>query len=176
MNQISSEEKSKSSQEFSVEEGLLTEDTGTFPELRTWALYQFFELEEDSPAFGIQDNVCRMVPETGLSFLLEKETARKGRLYLYLDLTRYIPQARARFKPRKLSIFVNGKLKKEIFANKKKSFSNPVEIFVEPSEFTDGKVNVELVPSKNESGRFWGIWDAFLVENRLKEEDKKKLN
>jgi hypothetical protein len=152
-----------------VEEGLLTEDIGTFSELKTWALYQFFELEEDSSAFGIQDQVCRMVPETGLKFLLGKDTSRRGRMYLYLDLTRYIPQERARFKPRKLSILVNGRLKKEIFTSKKKSFGNPVEIAIEPSEFNESKIYVELVPSKNESGRFWGIWDAFLVENKLKD-------
>lgn len=165
--EVYSENQLRTTNEFNVEAGLLTEDIGTFPELQTWALYQFFELEEDSPAFGIQDQVCRMIPETGLRFLLGKEMLQKGKMYLYLDLTRYTPQARAKFKPRKLSVFVNGKLKKDIFTNRNKSFSNPVEIALEPSEFEEGKIQIELVPSKNESGRFWGIWDAFLVENKL---------
>ncbi|WP_246047431.1 LIC10729 family protein [Leptospira ognonensis] len=168
--EIYAEDLPKASNEFPVEEGLLPEDIGTFPELKTWALYQFLELEEDSTLFGIQDQVCRMIPETGLKFLLGKETAHKGRMYLYLDLTRYLPQKRARFKPRKLAIYVNGHLKKEIYMNKNKTFANPVEVPIEPSEFDLGKINIELIPSKNETGRFWGIWDAFLVENRKNED------
>ena len=54
--------------------------------------------------------------------------------------------------------------------NKNKTFANPVEVPIEPSEFDLGKLNIELIPSKNESGRFWGIWDAFLVENRKNED------
>lgn len=36
-------------QEFGLEEGLLPEDISTFPELKTWAIYQSYELEPDSP-------------------------------------------------------------------------------------------------------------------------------
>ncbi len=169
---VYSDENLVSKNEFNFEEGLLPEDVSTYSELRIWALYQFFELIEDSRAYGLQDNVCRMIPETGLSFLLGKDTERKGRMYLYLDLTQYIPQKKARFAPRKLSIFVNGQLKREIYTMKEKQFSNPVEIWIEPSEFESGKIKVELIPSKNMIGRFWGIWDAFLVENQLKAEEK----
>jgi len=168
--EISSEEIPKSFIDFGIESGLLTEDMATFPELKTWALYQFYDLENDSSAFGLEDQTCRMIPETGFKFLLGKEKLEgKGRMYLYLDLTKFTPQPRARFKSRKLSIFINGKPKKEIFIHKKSNFKNPVEIPIESSEFEESRIVVELLPSKNDRGRFWGIWDAFLVEDRLKE-------
>ena len=169
LREISAEEPIKSYNDFGSLEGLLPEDIGTYPELKTWALYQFYELEEDSPAYGLQNQVCRMIPETGLRFLLEHKNHHAGRIFLYLDLTKYLPKKKARFKSRKLSVFVNGRLKKEIYASKQKNFSNPIEISIEASEVPDGKVSVELIPSKNEIGRFWGVWDAFLVENQWKE-------
>lgn len=154
-------------QAFAAEEGLIPEDTASFPELKTWALYQFYELEPDSPIMGIQDYLCRMVPETGLRFLLEKSPKNRSTVYLYLDMTRYLPQKKASFKSRKLEIYINHRKKKEIYTSRGKSFTNPVEIPIEPNEFPDGKIYVELSPSTSESGRFWGVWDAFILENPL---------
>ncbi|TGM91993.1 hypothetical protein EHR02_04030 [Leptospira levettii] len=158
-------------QEFGLEEGLLPEDISTFPELKTWAIYQSYELEPDGPYLGLQDSICRMVPESGLRFLLEKRSDTKSTVYLYLDLTMYKPLRGSKFKPRKLQIFVNGKPKRAILTERTKGFQNPVEIPLEPSEYPDGKIYVDLVPSQNSVGRFWGIWDAFVVENRLDEKD-----
>ncbi|MCW7460683.1 LIC10729 family protein [Leptospira limi] len=158
-------------QEFGLEEGLLPEDISTFPELKTWAIYQSYELEPDGPYLGLQDSICRMVPESGLRFLLEKPSDTKSTVYLYLDLTMYKPLRGSKFKPRKLQIFVNGKPKRAILTERTKGFQNPVEIPLEPSEYPDGKIYIDLVPSQNSVGRFWGIWDAFVVENRLDEKD-----
>jgi len=154
-------------QAFGGEEGLIPEDMASFPELKTWALYQFYELEPDNPAMGIQDYLCRMVPETGLRFLLEKSPKNRSTVYLYLDMTRYIPGKKAKFKSRKLEIYINRRKKKEIYTSREKSFSNPVEIPIEPNEFSDGKIYVELFPSTSEAGRFWGVWDAFILENPI---------
>ncbi|TGN13180.1 hypothetical protein EHS11_04600 [Leptospira ilyithenensis] len=154
-------------QTFAAEEGLIPEDIASFPELKTWALYQFYELEPDNPTMGIQDYLCRMVPETGLRFLLEKSPKNRSTVYLYLDMTRYLPQKKAIFKSRKLDIYINRRKKKEIYTSRGKSFTNPVEIQIEPNEFPDGKIYVELFPSTSESGRFWGVWDAFILENPL---------
>ncbi|PJZ81902.1 LIC10729 family protein [Leptospira meyeri] len=158
-------------QEFGMEEGLLPEDISTYPELKTWAIYQSYELEPDAPHLGLQDYICRMVPETGLQFLLEKTILSKSTVYLYLDITRYKPLKGSKFKPKKLNIFVNGRPKLSIYADKNQSFPNPVEIPLEPSEYPEGKIHVDLVPSNNSLGRFWGIWDAFVLENRLDAKD-----
>ncbi|WP_244241457.1 LIC10729 family protein [Leptospira perdikensis] len=158
-------------QEFGLEEGLLPEDIATYPELKTWAIYQSYELEPDAPHLGLQDYICRMVPETGLRFLLEKTIVSKSTVYLYLDITRYRPLKGSKFKPRKLNILVNGRPKLSIYADRNQSFPNPVEISLEPSEYPDGKINVDLVPSNNSLGRFWGVWDAFVLENRLSAKD-----
>nr|WP_244944181.1 hypothetical protein [Leptospira meyeri] len=158
-------------QEFGLEEGLLPEDISTYPELKTWAIYQSYELEPDAPHLGLQDYICRMVPETGLQFLLEKTILSKSTVYLYLDITRYKPLKGSKFKPKKLNIFVNGRPKLSIYADKNQSFPNPVEIPLEPSECPEGKIYVDLVPSNNSLGRFWGIWDAFVLENRLDAKD-----
>ncbi|WP_244288944.1 LIC10729 family protein [Leptospira bandrabouensis] len=158
-------------QEFGIEEGQLPEDVATFPELKTWALYQSYELEPDAPHLGLQDYICRMVPETGLPFLLEKQVVSKSTVYLYLDLTRYRPLKGSKFKPRKLNIVVNGRPKISVYVDRNQSFTNPVEIPLEPSEYPNGKIYVDLVPSHNSLGRFWGIWDAFILENRLETRD-----
>ncbi|XDD42429.1 hypothetical protein AB3N58_14185 [Leptospira sp. WS60.C2] len=158
-------------QEFGLEEGLLPEDISTYPELKTWAIYQSYELEPDAPHLGLQDSICRMVPESGLRFLLEKPSQSKSTVYLYLDLTKYRPLKGSKFKPRKLKILVNGKPKRSILNERYQGFQNPVEIPLEPSEYPDGKIYVELLPSQNAVGRFWGIWDAFVVENRLEEKE-----
>lgn len=158
-------------QEFGLEEGLLPEDISTFPELKTWAIYQSYELEPDSPHLGLEDSICRMVPESGLRFLLEKPSNTKSTVYLYLDLTKYRPLKGSKFKPRKLQILVNGKPKRSILTERNQGFQNPVEIPLEPSEYPDGKIYVELLPSQNSVGRFWGIWDAFVLENRLDEKE-----
>ncbi|MCG6140398.1 hypothetical protein LFX27_07345 [Leptospira mtsangambouensis] len=158
-------------QEFGLEEGLLPEDISTYPELKTWAIYQSYELEPDAPHLGLQDYICRMVPETGLQFLLEKTIQSKSTVYLYLDITRYRPLKGSKFKPKKLNILVNGRPKLSIYADKNQSFVNPVEIPLEPSEYPDGKIYVDLVPSHNSLGRFWGVWDAFVLENRLDAKD-----
>ncbi|TGN17358.1 hypothetical protein EHS15_17645 [Leptospira idonii] len=166
--EISTEAPNIPVKEFTIEEGLLPEDSASFPELKTWAIYQFYELEPDGADLGIQDYICRMIPETGLRFLLEKNPKNSSTVFLYLDLTRYVPRKEARFKSRKLEIKVNGRMKTEVYISKNRNFKNPVEISLEPFEFPDGKIYVELTPSKNESGRFWGIWDAFILENRLR--------
>ncbi|TGM35760.1 hypothetical protein EHQ92_01740 [Leptospira biflexa] len=158
-------------QEFGLEEGLLPEDISTYPELKTWAIYQSYELEPDGPHLGLQDSICRMVPESGLRFLLEKPSNTKTTVYLYLDVTKYRPLKGSKFKPRKLQILVNGKPKRSILTERYHGFQNPVEIALEPSEYPDGKIYVELLPSQNSVGRFWGIWDAFVVENRLDEKE-----
>lgn len=152
---------------FGLEEGLLPEDIATFPELKAWALFQSYELEPDGPYLGLEDQICRMVPETGLEFLLTKSPVSKRTAYLYLDLTVYRPISGVRVRARKLSIYINGRWKQTVLTQGIRRGSNPVEIPIEPSEYPDGKLYVKLVPSQNNRGRFWGIWDAFLVENRL---------
>lgn len=162
---IAQEKEPKNFLSFGVEEGLLTEDIGTYPELKTWALYQFYELDEDHPAFGLQDSVCRMIPENGLKFTLIHEKDQLKPVYLILDLTKYRPTAKARFKTRSLSVFVNGKELKTVHVSKGKGFENPVRIPLEPSSLQGGRANILLKPSQNEVGRFWGIWDAFLTQS-----------
>ncbi|MCW7491172.1 hypothetical protein ND861_00755 [Leptospira sp. 2 VSF19] len=157
--------------DFGIEEGQLPEDIATFPELKTWAIYQSYELEPDAPHIGLQDYICRMVPETGFQFLLEKQVVSKSTVFLYLDLTRYRTLKGSKFKPRKLNILVNGRPKISVYVDKNQSFTNPVEIPLEPSEYPNGKIYVDLVPSHNSLGRFWGIWDAFVLENRLEARD-----
>jgi len=151
-------------QVFEREEGQLPEDFATYPELETWAIYQSYSLDPDSG--WIQDSICRMVPETGFKFLLQKRNAGKGTIYLYLDLVQFRPLPKTRFKPKKLNIFVNGKRKAILFSEHSKPFANPLEITLEPSEYPDGNIEVELVPSQNTRGRFWGIWDAYVLENQ----------
>lgn len=154
--------------EFGLDSEQLPEDFATFPELETWAIYQSFELDPDSG--WIQDSICRMVPETGLRFLLEKNANKtKSTVFLYLDMVQFRPLAKGKFKPKKLTIFVNGRAKLSLFSEPSKPFPNPVEIPLEPSEYPDGKIYVELVPSQNTRGRFWGVWDTYLLENREKE-------
>ncbi|MDF3818645.1 hypothetical protein P3G55_01965 [Leptospira sp. 96542] len=157
--------------EFGMDEGLLPEDTATYPELKNWAIFQSYELVPDSPFMGIQDFICRMVPDTGLRFLLEKPVTKKSTVYLYLDLTQYKPLPGSRFKPKKITISVNGIPKLSIYTDRSRSFKNPVEIPLEPSEYPEGKILVELTPSQNTTGRFWGIWDAVVLENKRSEGD-----
>ncbi|WP_244594396.1 LIC10729 family protein [Leptospira ryugenii] len=152
--------------DFAWEEGLLPEDIATYPELRTWALYQSYELEPDSNFYSLENQVARMVPETGLRFFLEKENYTGGALYLYLDLTKFIPLKQAHAQNRRLAILLKGKVRKEIFWGKSKEFQNPVEIEVDSQDFIGSRLEIELIPSQNEVGRFWGIWDACLVKNR----------
>lgn len=148
--------------EFNIEEGGLPEDYATFSELHTWAMYQSYELEPDSNAYGIQDGVCRTIPETGLTFALWKKPDFLKPQSLYLDLTKYSISKRARFKSRSLTVYVNGIKKETIVVTKQKSFENPVQIPLEANEYPDGYIRIELRPSSNETGRFWGIWDAFV--------------
>lgn len=162
---FSQEKELKGFLSFGADEGLLTEDIATYPELKTWALYQFYELEEDHPAFGLQDSVCRMIPEGGLKFTLIHEKNQLRPVYLVLDLTKYKPSPKARFKTRSLSVFVNGRLMKTVHISKGKGFENPVRVALDPSILDGGRANVILKPSQNEVGRFWGIWDAFLTES-----------
>lgn len=151
-------------QVFEREEGQLPEDFATYPELETWAIYQSYSLDPDSG--WIQDSICHMVPETGFKFLLQKKNAGKGTVYLYLDLVQFRPLPKTRFKPKKLNVFVNGRKKAVVYSERSKPFANPLEIALEPSEYPDGNIEVELIPSQNVRGRFWGIWDAYVLESQ----------
>ncbi len=143
------------------EKDLPKEAFGTYPELKTWALFQGMTLQRDSRMHNLHDGICRMIPNSGIKFYLETERELKKKLFLYLDLTTYTAKSNSKYPTRRLSVYIKGSLQKTVFFQPGLEQENPVMIVVDPSLIEDGRMNIELLPDYTEGGKFWGIWDAF---------------
>ncbi|MCB1177867.1 MAG: hypothetical protein KDK36_09835 [Leptospiraceae bacterium] len=141
--------------------GLPKEAFGTYPELKTWALFQGMRIKKDDKMHQIHDGICRMIPPEGIKFYLETNKELKKKLFLYLDFTTYEADQESTYPTRRLSIYIKNKLIKTIFFQPGKVEENPTMIIVTPDMVDNGRINIELVPDYTEGGTFWGIWDAF---------------
>lgn len=140
----------------------------TYSELKVWAFYQGWNLDEDGSFYGLKNNICQMIPPEGWSFLFLTDPRVKERHYLYLDITRYRPGQKQILRPQVLTIQVNRRVEKRIEIVGRKNFENPVVLELDPADFPDGRIQVELIPSSPARvGKFWGLWDAFLVRSPL---------
>jgi len=149
----------------------------TYSELKVWAYYQGWNLDPDGPYGGIQNGVAAMIPPTGgkILFYIPTDAGRKDPYYLHLDITRYTPGKKEFLRPNVLRIYVNGRLRETLEIFGKKNFQNPVVIPLDPGEFPDGRVEVELEPvAPTRAGKFWGVWDLFL--SRFQEEEEEGIH
>ncbi|WCL48799.1 hypothetical protein O4O04_16045 [Leptospira sp. GIMC2001] len=151
---------------FGVEKG--SENFATYSELEVWANYQGWSIDQDQGWMGLRNHICRMIPEEGYEFLMQKDPESKTGTYLYLEFTKYNPGARRPLLPRVLRIYVNGKLREVLEVGRSLNFQNPVRIWLDPSEYSDSRILIRLEPvGPIAKGRYWGIWDAFLSEKPI---------
>lgn len=148
--------------------GEYREDYATFMELQNWAKFQGWNLEPDQGP--IQNGIARMVSPQGFRYTFIHSPQTKETIYLHIELTRYYPVWKEITTPYILRIYVNQKQRKIIEVYGKKSFQNPIIIGLDPSEFRDGRIVVEMFPSSpSTKGKFWGIWDMYLSKSPTNE-------
>lgn len=133
------------------------------------------QLERDRPDLApgagtgiLQDGLCRMIPEEGLSFYLTADPFSNDPIYVQMDLTQFTYTERPKgVKPRELKVYMNGVLKKTIRfpGNDMYSSQFPVRFRVDPGELIQGRMEFKLIPNAGEIGRFWGIWDVLFTSH-----------
>jgi hypothetical protein len=132
-----------------------------YAELSRWANHQMLYLLPDNPSFGIKDGICKIVPKEGLAFFLTIDPTIKNTVYLHLDLTTYKNIKNKDYPIRYLNIYVSKQLKKTVYFNKGLVTKNPTVLLLDPTDFSNGKIEVVLEADATQNGKFWGIWDAF---------------
>lgn len=168
----------------------IPEDYSDYPLLDTWARFQGWTLLPDHPYGGMEDSVCRMIPDTGLKIQLKliidpghtKVQTNPDEVmehlygyniqhpvYVVLDVTKY--QAinhNQRIVPRSLKIYVNSIYRKTIttISSRETADLDPIVITIAPEEAKTGSVIVDLIPAGETGGRFWGIWDASITQTK----------
>lgn len=157
-------------------------------ELESGEIVTWYELEKiaaaenriilpDCGTAGLQDNIARWIPETGLEFTLKPESNR--RVFLYLDFVGMIDQDMVtiadeqRCRPARretilpgakpgpyewVEVFVNGNRKLIAYQGHDIGFTGPIAVPISRDEFRSGLIHVRIVPS----GRMLALWDVFL--------------
>jgi hypothetical protein len=144
-------------------ENLKAEEFATYSELKTWAIYQGWDLDPDGFYGGIQNGICKMISPGGWEHIFFHQEDTKSSVYLILDITRYTPSRKQILRPQVLRIYINGREKEVIEIVGRKNFQNPVQIPLDPSDFPDGRIHLRLEPaSPYNLGKFWGLWDAHI--------------
>lgn len=158
-------------------EELDAEEIVTWYELEKIAAAENRIVLSDCGTAGLQDNIARWIPETGLEFTLKPQSNR--RVFLYLDFVGMIDQDmeaiadEQRCRPARretilpsakpgpyewVEVFVNGKRKLITYQGHDVGFTGPIAVPVSRDEFRAGLIHVRIVPS----GRLLALWDVFL--------------
>ena len=143
------------------DKSLKGEDFATYPELQRWALFQGLFLYPNHPLGGLLSSSCRMIPASGLSFIVEVDESDHRKFFLYLDLTTYESRQNTKYPTRTMHILVNGKHRKTVRYVSGVTEKNPVQLEIDRREVKDGRLYIKLQPDVEEGGRFWGVWDVF---------------
>ena len=140
----------------------------TYLQLQNWAYFNQLEVQEDKDLYGLQDNLCHIIPSEGLDFYLLDNRKPKN-VYLYLDMAVFQNRDnQKRRKARFLNIYVNDSLKKVVYFTSKTKFQTPIEIEILAQEKPNGKIDIRLESDKSGSPFLWCIWDSYFLYQKEK--------
>lgn len=155
----------------------------SFIELESWATGRNLTVLRDCPFRDLDDGEAEIIPAEGMDFSLS--SPRDGRVYLYLDMVVFRPAAS--YNPltdaihcqtggegvrmnndrtqelkqvRWLSVEVNGRTVKTVYAGGDVYLRSPIVIPIEREVARGGTLNVRLTVSPGDG--FFAIWDTFV--------------